>query len=330
MKYLADHKKHIFLIVVFIIIQYLMGKAFHIEKAFLYAQIILTIIFSIIIFTYDYMRKVSFYRQLDHHLKMKEKYLIIETLDRPSFYEGEIMHDALYEITKSMNEKIYEYQSETKNFKEYIEMWIHEVKTPISALSLMLHKDKNNKALNQLKRIENYTEQVLYYIRSQSDTQDYLIKEHQLDQCINHVLMHNKDELLMHHFTIETDHLDRKVKSDSKWLEFILNQIVSNAMKYHKENPLLRISATEDEDKVVLSIYDNGIGIRASDLPQVFKKSYTGFNGHEEEKSTGMGLFITKRLCDALHHGLTIDSKEGEYTKVTLIFYKEKYYVTKL
>lgn len=328
MNYVKDHVRHLLIIILFIIIQFFLGKAFRIDNCYLYAQVVITILFTFMIFLYDYLRKASFYKHLHHHLQMKEKYLIIETLDRPSFYEGKLFHDALYEITKSMNEKIYAYQSETKNFKEYIEMWIHEVKTPISALTLMLHNQKKEQA--QLKRIENYTEQVLYYIRSQSSNMDYLIKEHALDQCINHVLMRNKDELLMQHFTIETHHLECQVKSDSKWLEFILNQIISNAMKYHQENPLLRLSAKEDEEKVILSIYDNGKGIRASDLPQVFKKSYTGFNGHQEEKSTGMGLFITKKLCDALRHGITIESREGEYTQVNLVFYKEKYYVTKL
>ena len=139
--------------------------------------------------------------------------------------------------------------------------------------------------------------------------------------------MKNKDDLLESNIDFITDLKDLKISTDKKWLEFIINQIINNSIKYKKDkDSYIKISAFEQSEKKVLEIYDNGIGIPSRDLKRVFEKSFTGSNGREKVKSTGMGLYIVKKLCDKLGHNIKIESKEKEYTKVTLEFGKNEHY----
>ena len=187
-------------------------------------------------------------------------------IDKPEFYDGEILYDTLYEIDKSMSEKIKEYSLNIQDFKEYIEMWIHEVKLPLASINLMIHNHKelsDKKIVEQLKRIDDDVEQVLYYVRSENAEKDYLIKETELNKVIGNVAMKNKDILLENKIDFIVDVDDKKVLTDSKWLEFIVNQIVSNSIKYIRNGVehFIKITAEENDKNTILKIYDNGIGI---------------------------------------------------------------------
>lgn len=286
---------------------------------------------TIISLLFEYFRKNSFYNELLTNIKALDKsYLVIEILNSPNFYEGKIFMEALYEINKSMIENIKIIDSHSKDFKEYIEMWIHEVKAPIASILLMLH---NNSSLNchineQVKRIEYYVEQVLFYVRSENASKDYLIKEISLSKLISEVALKNKDDILAQKINLEVKNVDYKIFSDSKWLIFILNQIIYNSIKYKKEevNSYIKIWALEKDNKIILNIKDNGIGIPLTDIKKVFNKTYTGTNGREKNKSTGLGLYIAHNLCKMLGHEIKIESQEDKYTKVTLIFSKNKFY----
>lgn len=289
-------------------------------------------IFYIITFAIDYFRKNNFYKDLLSNIDNLEKaYLVLETLTKPSFYEGELLYQALYEINKSFCEAITLLESQTQDFKEYIEMWIHEVKIPISSLVLMAHNhsDKfDKKSIEQIRRIEDYVDQVLYYVRSENAEKDYLIKETKLSKIISNVALKNKNDLLENKIDLIVENLDLKIYTDSKWLEFILNQIINNSIKYHnKDNSYIKIyTDNKDKDLINLIIEDNGIGIESYDLPRVFNKTFTGNNGRNVSKSTGMGLFIAENLCIKLGHKISIDSKVNDYTKVTISFYKNNFY----
>ena len=280
---------------------------------------------------YDFNRRKKFYNKLLNNLDLLDKkYFITEMIDKPDFYEGEIFYDALYEIDKSMAEKIKEYSLSIQDFKEYIEMWIHEVKLPLASLNLIVHNHKelsDKKITEQLKRLDDDIEQVLYYVRSKKEEKDYLIKETDLSKVISNVAMKNKDILLENKidFIVEVD--NQRVLTDSKWLEFIVNQIVSNSIKYIRNNVehLIKITIEENNKNVILKIYDNGIGISKSDIPKIFDKTFTGNNGRKIETSTGMGLYIVKQLCKKLGHKITIDSKENEYTEVSILFNKDDF-----
>ena len=279
----------------------------------------------------DYIRKKTFYNNFKCKLdSLDQKYLIVEMLQDAYFLEGRILTDALYEIDKSMIEKINEYKMQVKDFKEYVELWIHEVKLPVASLTLMVHNQKgeqSKKLLSQLTRLDNYLEQILYYVRSENAEKDYLITKVNLSKVISNVALKNKDILLAKGIDFVVSDVDIEVLTDSKWLEFIINQIVDNSIKYSKEkNAYIKIVAKEESEVIGLIIYDNGKGISKSDLPRVFDKTFTGTNGRSESaKSTGMGLYLCRELCNKLGHKIQIISEEGKYTKVTILFDKNTF-----
>lgn len=279
----------------------------------------------------DYIRKKTFYNNFKCKLdSLDQKYLIVEMLQDANFLEGRILTDALYEIDKSMIEKINEYKMQVKDFKEYVELWIHEVKLPVASLTLMVHNQKgeqSKKLLSQLTRLDNYLEQILYYVRSENAEKDYLITKVNLSKVISNVALKNKDILLAKGIDFVVSDVDIEVLTDSKWLEFIINQIVDNSIKYSKEkNAYIKIVAKEESEVIGLIIYDNGKGISKSDLLRVFDKTFTGTNGRSESaKSTGMGLYLCRELCNKLGHKIQIISEEGKYTKVTILFDKNTF-----
>lgn len=280
---------------------------------------------------YDYYRKKAFYDYLFAHIKrLDKKYYVIETLTEPNFYEGKLLYDALYEIDKSMIENVKEYDRSINDFKDYIEMWVHETKLPVANLILMIHNHKDQfdkKVIRQVNRVDRLIEQILYYVRSENAEKDYLITSISLDKLVKEVALTNKDELLENKIDLIVEKVKYQVLTDAKWLTFIMNQIINNSIKYKKQtDSYIKISALETEKTISLSIEDNGIGIVESDLPNVFHKSFTGHNGRKTTKSTGMGLYIAKKLCNKLGHQIQIESKEKEYTKVTIIFIKNKYF----
>ena len=326
-KYLRNNYLIILLFIVIISIINLMLVSFKVESQAIMGVNITAILGFIIYVIYDFGRRKKFYNKFLNDLDLLDKkYLITEMIDKPNFYDGEILYDALYEIDKSMAERIKEYSLSIKDFKEYID----EVKLPLASINLMIHNHKelsDKKIIEQLKRIDDDVEQVLYYVRSENAEKDYLIKETELSKVISNVAMKNKDILLENNIDFIVDVGNKKVLTDSKWLEFIVNQIVSNSVKYIRSGVehYIKISAEENNRSIILKIYDNGIGIEKSDIHKVFNKTFTGNNGRKIETSTGMGLYIAKQLCKKLGHKITINSKENEYTEVSLLFNKNDY-----
>lgn len=308
-------------------------SAYKSPKEVIIAVSIVSLFFYIVSLLTDFFRKQFFYNELITNLeRLDKKYLVLETVSSPSFYDGELLYNMVYDINKSMLENVKEYKLSIDDFKEYIEMWIHEVKIPIASLTLIAHNNKDTidkRMLEQIKKVDNYIEQVLFYVRSENAEKDYLIKENKLSIIVGRTALKNKDDLLENKIDFSTEDLDINVLTDSKWLEFILNQIVNNSIKYKdadKKESFIKISAEEKENVVMLKIHDNGIGIKKSDLPQVFEKSFTGENGRKFSKATGMGLYIAKRLCEKLGHKIEIESEENKYTVVSISFYKNEFF----
>ncbi len=331
-KYIKDNYLTLLLFSFIIAIIELILITFETNKQAIIGVAITAIIGCIVGIVYNFERKRKFYNKFLNDLDLLDKkYLITEMIEKPDFYEGKIIYDALYEIDKSMVERIKEYSLSIADFKEYIELWIHEVKLPLASMNLILHNHKelsDKKVVEQLKRIDDDVEQVLYYVRSENAEKDYLIKETELKKVISNVAIKNKDILLENNINFEVEVGDTKVFTDSKWLEFIINQIVSNSIKYVRDNAehYIKITIEENNKNVILKIYDNGIGIAKSDIHKVFDKTFTGKNGRKVETSTGMGLYIVKQLCKKLGHKITIDSEENKYTEVSILFGKNDFY----
>lgn len=309
----------------------LMLMAFRVPKSLIVMASIIWFLDFFVGCLYEYLRKVSFYRDLYTNIKRLDKsYLVLETLNKPDFYEGKLIYNAMYDINKSMCDNITILERQISDFKEYIEMWLHEVKIPLASISLIMHNQKNSKEKiqEQLEKIEYYLEQILYYERCEVAEKDYLIKEVDLKKVINNIALRNKNELLYHKIDFKVENINYKVYSDSKWLEFMINQIVNNSIKYRDNNKesFINIRAEEEKDTINILIYDNGIGIGSSDLPRIFDKSFTGYNGRIKGKSTGMGLFIVKVLSEKLGHKVEIESKKGQYTLVKIMIAKNEFY----
>lgn len=278
---------------------------------------------------YDYCRKNAYYQRLFQNLdRLDQKYLILETMKQPEFYEGELFAQVLYEANKSMTEQVNENRRQMKDFKDFIEMWVHQVKLPVASLLLLCHNHPENldkKFVEQLRRINRYTEQVLYYTRAVHSEKDYLFQRCSLAQIVHKAAMKNKDDLLENKVEFQVSGCDHTVVTDMKWMELILDQIINNSIKYRREtDAMIQISTSAENGKTILSIKDNGIGIAESDLPRLFEKSFTGGNGRlldrMEAKSTGMGLYIAKNMCDKLGHEIHVISEEGSYTQVNITF----------
>lgn len=330
--YLKDKITIIIITIISIILITLLDIAFKVPEGLIIVTIVLLLLTLIITILISYFQKRTFYNTIITNTKnLDKKYLVLETLPKPTTYEEELIYNTLYDINKSMIENVSSYINSTKDFKDYIEMWIHEVKIPISSLILMTHNHKNQvpkEYTEEIRRLDNYIDQILYYVRSNYTSEDFIFKKVKLEKIISSVALKNKDDLLENKIDLIVDIKNTEVYTDTKWLEFILNQIINNSIKYKKDIPssYIQIKTQEDNNQIVLSIKDNGIGIPKSDIPNVFKKSFTGTNGRDKIKSTGMGLYIAKKLCTKLGHKIEIESEEKEYTIVKITFGKNKLY----
>lgn len=328
--YLKDKKISILLFLFVYLVILLMLFAFKTPSALIKAVSLILPLCGILLILINYFPKKKFYNELLTKVELLDKsYLVLEVIKEPDFYEGKLLYQTLYDINKSMNEFVKTLEFQMTDFKEYIEMWIHEVKIPLASLILMAHNNTNEKLpTEQINRIEDYLDQVLYYVRSENAEKDYLINEINLNKVIGNVALKNKDYLLENNIDLIVKDVDYKILTDSKWLEFIINQIINNSIKYRKPKvkSYIKITTKEEKDKVTLIIEDNGIGIPSTDISRVFEKSFTGHNGRIRAKSTGMGLFIAKKLCNKIGHKITIESVENKYTKVYITFSKNKFY----
>lgn len=331
-KYLRDRWIELIAYIIFGVLICFLLLAFAVNDELLWLFAVLYIMLVLFNLMWDFMRKRSFYDSLISHTEqLDKKYLVLETLEQPQFYEGELLYQNIYDVNKSMCEHVKEYQESLNDFKDYLEMWVHEAKLPIASLLLMCHNNKDmmdKRFAEQLRRLDAYTEQVLYYVRCEHAESDYLIKENMLNKLVAKVAIQNKDDLLENNIDIQVENVKLPVMTDGKWMEFILNQLVSNSMKYRRGDvqSQIRIYAEDLADRTVLHVWDNGRGIVASDISRVFEKSFTGENGRTHVKSTGMGLYIVKQLCRNLGHTVEIASAHGEWTDVSITFAKNDFF----
>ncbi len=288
--------------------------------------ILLTIAFSI-----EYYNKKSFYNILKENMgELEEKYLISEIIDTPDFIEGRILKETIQDIGKSMLENVNKYKYLQEDYKEYIELWIHEIKLPIAASKMVIENNKNEvtkSIAEEIDRIENYTEQALFYARSNTVEKDYTITKSNLQEIVNSIILKNKTILISSNIILDLHNLEKEIYTDSKWISFILNQIMENSIKYLKEeNKKIEIYAEEKKEKVILYIKDNGIGIKKGEITRVFEKGFTGDNGRIiGKKSTGIGLYLCKKLCNKLGLGLELNSEKDIGTEVRIVFPKGSY-----
>ena len=297
------------------------GNSF--DSIFLIMFIWIVILTAYLVVSY-YRRKVQMEKLLKLAEQLEERYLLSEVMEKPERADDMVYYLLLKLAGKSMLEQVAEVRRERTQYKEYVEQWVHEIKTPITAMKLLCennHSQVERELLVELEKVNRYTEQALYYARSEHTEKDYSVREIRLFDVVHESIAENKYLLLQNGVGIDLQETDDTVYSDEKWLCFILNQLIVNSVKYRTKQPVLKFYTQHQGNQIILCVQDNGIGIEASDLPRIFEKGFTGQNGRKAaQSSTGIGLYLCKRLCDKLGIGISADS-DGNSTIVRFIFH---------
>ena len=285
--------------------------------------LIWTVILAVNLVTAYYSRRGQMDKLLKLAEQLEERYLLSEVMEKPERADDQVYYRLLKLAGKSMLEQVAEVRRERTQYREYVEQWVHEIKTPITAMKLLCennHSQAAKELLVALEKVNRYTEQALYYARSEHTEKDYSVREIRLFDVIHQSIAENKYLLMQNGVGIDLQETEDIVYSDEKWLCFILNQLIVNSVKYRTEQPVLKFYTEYQGNQIILCMQDNGIGIDAGDLPRIFEKGFTGQNGRRvPQSSTGIGLYLCKRLCDKLGIGICADS-EGNGTTIRLTF----------
>ena len=267
----------------------------------------------------QFYREKRFLDELDSlSQSLDQAYLLSEVITPPAYAEGQVYYRALKRANRSMLGRVNAYAAAQKEYQEYVETWVHEIKTPIASAQLIIdnHRNQVTRAIHtELRQIDDYVEQALYYAKSSTVNSDYQVRPCDLAQLTKDAITRNASDLIRKSFSVEVSQVCGIVYTDSKWIAFILNQLIGNALKYcREEGRKLRISSRREKNCTVLSVWDNGIGIPVQDQAKVFEKGFTGENGRRFGKSTGIGLYLCKKLCGCLGLDIALESEIGKGT----------------
>lgn len=278
----------------------------------------------------DFLKRRRYFQELGETLEALDKKYLISEVAEPSYrLEDQIYFEILHKSGKAVIEEVHRLEREKQDYKEYIEAWIHEVKTPLTVLELMCRRDgeMDRKKISLLaEELNREVEKALYYARADRVWQDYIMKEETLSDMAAEAVKRQKQLLIQNRMSVDNACGDEKVVCDRKWLSFILGQIFSNAVKYKKEEyGRIRITSIRKKDAVHLMIEDDGIGIPKAEIGRIFEKGFTGTNGRKNQASTGMGLYLCRKLCEKLGLLMEAESEEGNGTRITIVFPKSSF-----
>ncbi|WP_312810704.1 sensor histidine kinase [Sedimentibacter sp.] len=282
----------------------------------LYAML-LAVMFILIVVLLDFIR---FYKKHKELLRLKNNVteVNIKINDSLNLIEKDYQ-DLIKIIHDNSVENINEKNKSYTDMMDYYTVWSHQIKTPISAMRLILQSEKseiNNELLEQLFKVEQYVEMALQYIRLDSLNSDLLFKKYSLDDIVKQAIRKYSKLFIRKKIVLVYDELNHTVLTDEKWVLFVVEQILSNALKYTHHGEIRIYMDPKLSDTLVIE--DTGIGIEQEDLPRVFEKGFTGYNGREDKKSTGIGLYLCKQILNKLSHTITIESDTKKGTKVKI------------
>lgn len=320
--YLGKRKKSLLVFFLFVIV---FGGVFFLYslplKAVLYPMLICVIIGGIILFL-DYKKAYSKHKRLTEIEKLNsalmERFPALETQDDIDYQN----------IIESLREEIKELETKAdiryQDTVDYYTTWVHQIKTPIASMRLTLQNENSDTARQiseDLFRIEQYVEMVLTFLRMGSDSTDYIFREYDLDEIIKGCVKKFASQFIRKKIKLQYEPLNVKVLTDEKWLSFVIEQLLSNAVKYTPSEGKVTIDL---ENEKTLYIGDTGIGIASEDLPRIFEKGYTGYNGRSDKKASGLGLYLCKCICDNLGNSITADSSPDMGTVIRINLNKEE------
>ena len=301
---------------------------------------ILSTVFLVLLIAIDYMKKRKFYSAINDGLDSYENLEYIFNIPNNISREHNMLKELLIKDYKVYQNTLEKYKKSYKTHTDFNNRWIHQMKTPISVIKLILEneKDKNideatkksyESIEEEMEKLSNGLEMALYTLRVNDFEQDFKVEEINILDVVRNIINENKNAFIVNSIYPKIiSNEDIVVKTDKKWIKFIVGQIISNSIKYSKvkksKDKSIVINIHKEDDKVILSIKDNGVGIPSQDLERVFNPFFTGENGRVYSESTGMGLYLSKDICNRLGHGIDIESTEGIGTTVNIVFHHGK------
>lgn len=318
LRYLKDNFKIIITYIIFSLVFLIVFFLYNLPlEPVIYAFIICTIIglAFVIIDIYNYFKK-------HRTLKTLEKSIIysIDNLPDANTLEEEDYKELVNILFTEKARLLVKSDIDLKDMVDYYTMWAHQIKTPIAAMKILIQSGDNHNSsqlLNELFKIEQYVEMVLGYLRLGDMSSDLVLETYPLDNIVKQVIRKYAQLFVGKKIKLNFHELNTDILTDEKWLMFVIEQIISNAIKYTNVGGEISIYMDEGEAKTLI-IEDSGIGIAAEDLPRVFEKGFTGFNGRSDKKSTGIGLYLCKSILKKLSHKIYIESEVGSFTKVKI------------
>ena len=264
---------------------------------------------------------IDFRRVYANHKRLERIQSLTDAMAE-CFPKAEGIEDADYQrIIRLLQEEQTQFRTDTarryEDMVDYYTIWAHQIKTPIASMRLTLQNEDSTlsrKLSGDLFRIEQYVEMVMMFLRLDSDSTDYVIREHDLDTIIRQTVRKFAGEFIARRLQLVYEPLNAKVVTDEKWLSFVVEQVLSNALKYTSSGSIT-ISL---EAPKILCIRDTGMGIAPEDLPRIFEKGYTGYHGRADKKASGIGLYLCKRICNNLGHIITVKSTVDVGTTIAI------------
>ena len=314
--YLKTYKKQFLVLIAFYVIFLTVFTLNKVDVSVVNYGLFLATLFLLIVIILDFF---SYYKKYKL-LKNLKKSVFFDTTQLPQTNtliekQYQTLINILYD-EKTKNESMHE--TEKNDMLDYYTLWVHQIKTPISAMSFTLQQDKTTQGImlaNQLFSIEQYVNFVLGYIRLNSTSTDYIFKKHSLQKIVQQSIRKYSKTFIQNKIALDFKPFALQAVTDDKWLEFAIEQILSNALKYTNKG---KISIYSQGNTLVIA--DTGIGIAQSDIPRLFEKGYTGYNGHYDKKASGLGLYLTKQVLNKLSHNIQITSTVNIGTKVVIDF----------
>ena len=289
--------------------------------------VILLIVFLLVFLT---VNMFDFFQQRARLLELKSildgldrKYLFTECVPQPKGLFERRLFDLTRLAGRDMTGAVSDAQASQREYREYVERWVHEIKAPLTAARLIcreLDGDTRRKLTAELSQIEAHVERALFYARAENPEQDCLFRQIELEKIAVQAIENHRSLLIQNGIRVEMENMNCAVYTDEKWAVFILGQLLQNAARYRGPEPVITLSAKPLGRQTQLIVHDNGIGIPAHELPRVFERGFTGSNGRIRGGSTGIGLYLCRKLAVFLELELRMDSQEGAGTTVTLTF----------
>ena len=317
--YLKKNIKVYILFVVFIFIFFIMFYLYNLPLEALIYTGSFCFLASLIASFLDFVNYKESYKKL----KFLEENILndLDALPKSLDIRIDYYHKIIEKLYEELEKLTQENRQKNTDMVDYYSMWVHQIKTPIAAMNFLLDNEEVDlKNLQQeLFKIERYVEMVLTYIRLDSTSSDYVITKINLDEVVKDSVKKYATIFINKKIKLNYVSHETMVISDKKWLSFAFEQILGNSVKYSRADGEITIKTYENR----LVIEDKGIGIKEEDLPRIFEKGFTGFNGRYEKKSSGLGLYLCKKTLDKLGHHIEISSKVGEGTRIEITFPKE-------